>query len=148
MTKSLQATSEGVSPFLVIDGQQRLTTLTILLAAIRGAVREQSPRAAERIHNLYLTTQYAVGSYHYKLLPTQADRQAYASIIDGTPNGAETLIHHVCRYFHRMLIGADPVEDDAEVEGVDLDRLEKVIIGGLEMVSITFGQDGNEYHIF
>ena len=35
VTKSLGATPEGVSPFLIIDGQQRLTTVTLLLAALR-----------------------------------------------------------------------------------------------------------------
>lgn len=148
VTKSLPATPEGVSPFLVIDGQQRLTTLTILLAAIRDAVREQDSRAADRIHELYLTNRYAAGVYQYKLLPTQADRQAYASIINGTVDGAETPMHQAYRYFRKMLDESDPVEDDVEFEGVDLDRLEKVIIGGLEMVSITLGEDDNEYRIF
>ncbi|WP_446403902.1 GmrSD restriction endonuclease domain-containing protein [Coleofasciculus sp. C1-SOL-03] len=32
VTQSIPGTAEGISPFIVIDGQQRLTTLTLLLA--------------------------------------------------------------------------------------------------------------------
>ncbi|MDQ3547222.1 MAG: DUF262 domain-containing protein, partial [Chloroflexota bacterium] len=148
VTKSLPATPESVSPFLVIDGQQRLTTLTILLAAIRDAVRETDPRAAEKIHDLYLTNRYASGLYQYKLLPTQADRQPYFSIIDGNANGDASLMSQSYRFFHRMLLESDPIEEDSDVKGVDLDRLEKIITGGLELVSITLDVDDNEYRIF
>jgi len=39
VTKSLSSTPEGVSRFLLIDGQQRLTTLTLLLAALRDSAQ-------------------------------------------------------------------------------------------------------------
>ena len=148
VTKSLPSTPEGVSPFLVIDGQQRLTTLTILLAAIRDAVRSERPVAAERIHELYLTNKYAADAYKYKVLPTQADRQPYFSIIDGTVDEFDSLMTRAYRYFRKMLAEADPIEEDEEVTGIDLDRFEKVVISGLEMVSITLGEDDNEYRIF
>jgi uncharacterized protein with ParB-like and HNH nuclease domain len=35
VTQSIPGTANGISPFFVIDGQQRLTTITLLLAAIR-----------------------------------------------------------------------------------------------------------------
>ncbi len=43
VTKSLGATPSGVAPFLVIDGQQRLTPRTLLLAALRDVVKEGNP---------------------------------------------------------------------------------------------------------
>ncbi len=43
VTKSLGATPSGVAPFLVIDGQQRLTPCTLLLAALRDVVKEGNP---------------------------------------------------------------------------------------------------------
>ena len=36
VTQSLPGSADGISPFLVIDGQQRLTTLTIILASIKN----------------------------------------------------------------------------------------------------------------
>lgn len=52
VTKSMTATPEGVTPFLVIDGQQRLTTLTLLLAALRDAAKATEPQLADKIHRL------------------------------------------------------------------------------------------------
>ena len=41
VTQSVPGTAEGISPFIVIDGQQRLTTLTILLAALRNYLKNK-----------------------------------------------------------------------------------------------------------
>jgi len=46
--------STTVQPTLVIDGQQRIVTLSLFLAAIRDAVREAQPALATRIHESYL----------------------------------------------------------------------------------------------
>jgi uncharacterized protein with ParB-like and HNH nuclease domain len=35
VTQAVPGTPDGISPFLLIDGQQRLTTLSLLLAALR-----------------------------------------------------------------------------------------------------------------
>jgi uncharacterized protein with ParB-like and HNH nuclease domain len=35
VTQSTPGTADGISPFIVIDGQQRLTTLTLLLVVLR-----------------------------------------------------------------------------------------------------------------
>lgn len=148
VTKSLPATPEGVTPFLVIDGQQRLTTLTILLAAIRDSAQERDPMASERIHELYLTNRFTKGFYQYKLLPTQSDRPAYFSIVDRSPGGDDSLMLRAYRYFRNVIAEADPSEGDTEIDGVDLERLEQVIASGLEIVSITLGEDDNEYRIF
>src|SRR5882762_1760323 len=43
-----------VEPTLLIDGQQRLVTLSLFLAAIRDAVRESDQVFAEKIHTAYL----------------------------------------------------------------------------------------------
>lgn len=48
VTKSQNATPEGVSPFLVIDGQQRLTTLMILLSALRDSAIDTAPQRSSR----------------------------------------------------------------------------------------------------
>lgn len=143
VTKSLPATPEGVSPFLVIDGQQRLTTLTILLAALRDTIKTYEPQIAERLHDLYLTNRYASGLTRLKVLPTQADRPAYASIIDSNGDDGASSVHRAYRYFRSQLSQSD--ENGA---ALDLKRLEQVIASGFELVSITLGESDNEYRIF
>lgn len=46
----------GVQEYLVVDGQQRLTTLTLLLCAIRDhRAATENPEHRQRIDDLYLT---------------------------------------------------------------------------------------------
>lgn len=82
-----QVTSQ--SPLLVIDGQQRLTTVTILLAALAEALdrlpegeREPvdgfSPR---KLQNYYLINPEEEGERHYKLLLSQTDRDSLLAVV-------------------------------------------------------------------
>src|SRR5439155_15171547 len=58
-------TPAGVQGWLVVDGQQRLTTLSILLCAIRDHVRETDPQLSAKIDDLYLFNKYATGIERY-----------------------------------------------------------------------------------
>src|SRR5438128_11542312 len=46
--------AHGVASYLVVDGQQRLTTLLLALAALREAQALQDDRATEKYNQLYL----------------------------------------------------------------------------------------------
>lgn len=68
----------GVMEFLVVDGQQRLTTLTLLLCAIRDhRAQTENPEHRERINDQYLINRWKPERSRLKLLPTQADRASY-----------------------------------------------------------------------
>ncbi|PZT69608.1 hypothetical protein DN402_24520 [Streptomyces sp. SW4] len=59
----------GIQRWLVVDGQQRLTTLMLAFAALRDRHRERgAERKAERIHDLVLVNKYRSGDDHYRLL--------------------------------------------------------------------------------
>jgi uncharacterized protein with ParB-like and HNH nuclease domain len=62
------------SPLLVIDGQQRLTTVTLLLLALAQAVGETEPFdgfSQRKIRNYYLLNPEETGERHFKLLLSQ-----------------------------------------------------------------------------
>lgn len=150
VTKSLGATPEGVSPFLIIDGQQRLTTVTLLLAALRDVIVETAPNLSDKIQKLYLTNEFAPDVHRYKVLPTQADRASYRAIVDepteaeGKSGGADkSLPQRAYEYFLKRLRN-----DEIEGEPLDPTRLEQVLVGKLEVVSITLEDTDNEYRIF
>ena len=149
VSKSQPGTPEGVSPYIVIDGQQRLTTLSIMIAALRDKVAETDSATKERLDDLCLTNKWASGEFHYKIRPTQADRAAYFAVIDGRvgpDNGEEpTLIRKAYDFFAQAL-GAT-VDEEGE-EPLDLARLERLLLDEVEIVSITLGNDDNEYRIF
>lgn len=71
----------GVNRWLLVDGQQRLTTLMLALAAIRDHLGDGD---ADRIHRQYLVNEFRQGDDHLRLLSTQADRDA--AFLQGRPD--------------------------------------------------------------
>ena len=62
----------GVNRWLLVDGQQRLTTLILALAAICDHVSRGAEDDADRIHRQYLIKEFRKGDDQLRLLPTQA----------------------------------------------------------------------------
>ncbi|OLT10234.1 hypothetical protein BJF77_00425 [Kocuria sp. CNJ-770] len=132
----------GLTRHLVVDGQQRLTTLTILLVAIHDHILSHDSaarRGAERIKNTFLTNQYLEDPYRTKLVPTQADRDAYSAVIDGVPGAdGEGHIGSAYRWFRTALIDTElPVEE-----------IEKATTSRLSLVSISTAESDNVHRIF
>jgi len=50
--------ASGVASYLIVDGQQRLTTLMLILSAIRDAAAKTDERAIERYDELYLINKF------------------------------------------------------------------------------------------
>jgi uncharacterized protein with ParB-like and HNH nuclease domain len=69
---------------LVIDGQQRLTTLILLLAALGDAFKKQGNSIEwNKICDFYLFNKYEQSDSHYKLLLTQSDKQTLIALLEG-----------------------------------------------------------------
>ncbi|MFO0894787.1 MAG: DUF262 domain-containing protein [Phycisphaerales bacterium] len=68
--------------FHVIDGQQRLTTSSIVLAAIRNVARDAGQaELADEIHQYYLVHPLKRGEQHYRLLPKERDHDSYLALV-------------------------------------------------------------------
>lgn len=73
------------APLLVIDGQQRLTTLSLLLAALAKAVAGGEPFdgfSQRKIKNYFLLNPEESGERHFKLLLSQTDKATLTAIVD------------------------------------------------------------------
>ena len=83
-----QAMPTGVQKYMIIDGQQRMTTLTLLLLALRDYATknpEDKTINARRIDNMLLKNEYESGDERYKLLLTETDRDVLIGLVEGKP---------------------------------------------------------------
>ncbi|MEC4818273.1 MAG: DUF262 domain-containing protein, partial [Scytonema sp. PMC 1069.18] len=149
VTQAELGTAEGITPFVVIDGQQRLTTLSILLAALRNHIKKVDKQLSEQIHEFFLINKYQKSDDFYKVLPTQSDRDAYKSIIDAKTSKGKTKettlgqIHEAYKFFDKQL--KQPILEDIPLDPV---KLKTIILERLVLVNITSGADDNPYLIF
>lgn len=128
----------GVSKFLLIDGQQRLTTIFIILALLRDNARESgNNKLADKIHNILLVNQYEDGNDFYKLLPTQLDRNPFMQIIDNSGD-TENQIKEAYLFFEKKLRNTS----------YELGKLLKILTDSFSIVSIVLGVDDNPYLVF
>lgn len=83
-----KAMPTGVQKYMIIDGQQRMTTLTLLLIALRDyAVThpEDTTINSRRIDNMLLKNEYETGDERYKLLLTETDRDILVDLVEDKP---------------------------------------------------------------
>lgn len=100
----------SVPQLLVIDGQQRLTTLSLLLLALRGALHQRtvegeiSPR---KINNYFLLNSEEDGELRYKLLLTQTDKQTLIKILEekDVPESHSKRVVENFRFFEEKIAG-------------------------------------------
>lgn len=97
---------DAVAGYQLIDGQQRLTTLTLLLAALRDVAKARSIRdLQEEITEDYLLHRRRQGTERIRVLPRLGDREALTAIVEGqdlTPFQNEQ-IFHAWKYFRRYV---------------------------------------------
>ncbi|MEP7290104.1 MAG: DUF262 domain-containing protein [Chloroflexota bacterium] len=78
-------TRNGTVPaFKLVDGQQRLITISVILCALGHLIKESHPSLYKKVRRL-LTNPDEEGLLYFKLLPTTkyGDRTAYIAIIEG-----------------------------------------------------------------
>jgi len=107
------STSE-VKELVIIDGQQRLTTINILYVALyRFAKENDKPQDADRLYNMFLTNQYVKNeSSKLKLKQTDTNSLAFKAIMLGTETTFTAFSNVIENYnYFRSIINADNFEE-------------------------------------
>lgn len=132
-----QSQVSNQSPLMVIDGQQRLTTMMLVLEALARHVGEDEPVdgfSAAKIRRAYMINDLEADDRRYKLLLTQTDRASLIALMTQAPEPQDPSIRiqENFAYFSKQL---------AELDGdiVQVCRgLNKLMIVD---VTLTRGQD-------
>ena len=134
---SSQSTVAVSAPLLVIDGQQRLTTLTILLEALARTLGENEPLdgfSEKKIRNKYLSNPDETDERQYKLILSDTDKDSLMALIRGAAlpknhslrikenfeffteklSEKNTSIEQVCRGIAKLMIVDIALERDQE----------------------------------
>src|ERR1700682_512380 len=135
VTMPTQSVPEGVAKFLLIDGQQRFTTIFILLTVLRDKART-SPNGtlADEIDQTLLKNPFKQGNDAFKLLPTQGDRESFLSVIRNEVASTDDQVVRAYKFFERK-IRASQIPD--------LEKLKQIIVSQLVLVSIVLDRDDN-----
>ncbi|MDJ0735704.1 MAG: DUF262 domain-containing protein [Nostocaceae cyanobacterium] len=147
VTQAIPGTADGISPFIVIDGQQRLTTLTIILAALRNYLKKTDKNMAQEVEELYLINKFKKNDDIYKILPTQGDRDVYKSIIQSKQTKdiqKEGQIYEAYKFFNGKFKKPDPEDDQI----LNYTKFKTILLERLCFVNITTDDSDNPYLIF
>lgn len=129
--------------FLVIDGQQRLTTVSLLFLAMYNLLEQKvvvpaKAMLSERIYEEYLVDKWQDEDTRIKLKPVKNDRLAFEKLFSDAseyiPESNLTINYH---YFY----------DRIQKEEITVDELFDALCR-LEIISITLNQDDNPQLIF
>ena len=100
----------GVPKLLVIDGQQRLTTLSLLLSALSRAINKEGDNigtSANKLHNYYLFNSQEEDALRYKLLLTKEDKDTLIHLLENRtlfpPTNPSSLLVKNYEYFEKIL---------------------------------------------
>jgi len=140
---SAQDNTIGMQEYLIIDGQQRLTTVSLLLLAMynllsTGVVSANKPKLQDKILEEYLIDKYEPDDTKMKLKPIKEDSTAFSNLLSDTANHikASNITINYNYYYNRVQqreLSADEIFDT---------------FCRLQIINIFLGSDDNPQLIF
>lgn len=136
----------SIPAYKLVDGQQRLTTISLLLRALYELTPDEKLR---RRLSKYLVNEDEDGDVRYKLLPTlkNADRDTFIRVLEGgvveheadkTPSVIDNAYRYLLRAVRRWI----------EQENYEPERIFKVVSTCLQFVFIKIDETERPYAIF
>lgn len=97
------------SPLLVIDGQQRLTTVMLILEALARRLGDAEPVegfSAKKLRSYYLLNPLEEGERAFKLLLTQTDKQSLLALVQqkGQPSEPSLRVTENFAFFEEQVV--------------------------------------------
>ena len=121
----------GCNEYIIIDGQQRITTVSLLLLAIRNYITDNNLDIGintNKITTAYLTDEYADSAKKLKLKLVQGDDDAYDRLIEKTQPIANNNITVNYNFFYEIL----STLNNSEIKGL-YDAIMKLMIVNISL---------------
>jgi hypothetical protein len=136
----------------VIDGQQRLTTIQIILAAARSvAISEHLDTCQRKLEKLLFNELFLVRREgdQYKVIPTARDQRPFREAVEGAPAAAtgKHRMHEAYRFFRGSILEWATDGGDHAIEG-RLDALANTLWKRLVVVAIDLDSGDDAQVIF
>lgn len=136
-----------ITAFKLVDGQQRLTTLSLLFLVMRNIVKDTAPKLPDKIKSFVVNLgEEGEKEVYFKLLLTNkyGDRQAYQAIIlEGNYNQfTESGIPKAYNYFRHE------IESKVKEGELDIGKFFTVLLNCFQVVFIELNNNESPYHIF
>jgi len=142
VTAPARSVPQGVGKWLLIDGQQRMTTTQLFLAALRDVATDIGAKElGQKIQGQSLLTQYEADDEQLKVLPTQGDREAFRAIIRHKKPLSSRLSD--CHNFY-----VSRLKGHKRLSGEFLEAVYLVVVDRLSLVGITCDEQDNPHLIF
>lgn len=129
----------GLGKFLLIDGQQRITTLCVLLNALRSQAHLNAPELSEELLEDFLINKRKPSLERYKLLSGTYDRETYFQIVDLTvPKDKSNKLASAFLFFNNEL----------RKTKTDIKTIKDALLGRMTLISIVLDPNDNPYEVF
>lgn len=115
---------------IIIDGQQRITTLSLLMIAIaRSYEKVGREEIGKAIRKNYLINEDGKDEERYKLLPTNQDKETYIALVDGLESEVKEPSKTILDSFNLFMSLLEDDEETLKNAYIGLQKLDLVYIG-------------------
>lgn len=131
---------KNLDKYTIIDGQQRVTTISVILAVIRAFAKERGNQELYEQVSDFLRNSPRSGEGQYVVIPTRVDKSSLYHIFDEDYSfEQDSRIVECFDFFWRRI---------DESEGLDITTLQQVITEDLCVVYIELDQGENPNQVF